>query len=168
MTFFQESSCPLALGIFNMQRANFLERFNSKWVKSENGCHVWVKSKKGAGYGAMRFNGKDRLAHRIIWEITHGPIKDGLFVCHKCDNPACVNVDHLFLGTQSDNMRDMTQKNRHPYPLAEKHHRAKLTNEQVKEIRAAAESSKVLASIYGVTKRTILNVRHGYTYGSVA
>lgn len=144
-----------------------IDRFNEKWVKAENGCHVWVAGKRQK-YGCFYYKKRYEGAHRVIWDYTYGQIPEGMFVCHKCDNPSCVNIDHLFLGTQFDNMRDMANKKRHPYPVAEKHHRAKLTNQQVIEIRSQSVSSNLLAKKYGVTKRTILNVRHGYTYGSVA
>ena len=153
--------------MFDMSKKTFAERFNANWVANEHGCHVWQPPKKGAGYGSMRYNGKDQLAHRIAWQEKYGAIPEGMCVCHKCDNPACVNPDHLFLGTHADNMRDMTSKGRHPYRYGEDHARAKLTNEQVRHIRSLRESSNVLARLFGVSKRTILNVRHGYTYGAV-
>ena len=146
----------------------FVDRFNAKWKKSDSGCHEWMYSKRGAGYGAMRFNGRDQLAHRISWQLVHGEIPAGMLVCHKCDNPSCVNVEHLFLGTQSDNMKDMVAKNRHPYQQGEAHARAKLQNKDVLKIRDSSMSSSVLAKMYGVTKRTILNVKHGITYGAIA
>ncbi len=148
-------------------KKSFIDRFNSKWKRNEAGCHIWMAHTKGAGYGSMRYLGKDQLAHRIIWQELRGPIPAGMSVCHSCDTPGCVNINHLFLGTHADNMQDMARKKRHPYRLAESNVRAKLTNDQVKEIRARKESANALASVYSVSKRTILNVRHGYTYGSV-
>lgn len=94
------------------------ERF-FKWVKkTDGGCWLWIgstnKVKPGSGAGQIRIKGRKNpvLAHRISWEIHKGPIPEGMNVCHSCDNPPCVNPDHLFLGSQSDNLKDMFAKGR--------------------------------------------------------
>lgn len=87
-------------------------------------CIEWTKSRLSSGYGQVRHNGRMQRAHRVAWEKIHGPIPDGLQVLHKCDNPACVNPDHLFLGSRSDNMRDMISKGRQNW-------KSTLTDEQV-------------------------------------
>lgn len=75
-------------------------------------CVEWTKARTEHGYGRQSVNGRLVYAHRVAWEKANGPIPDGLLVLHRCDNPACVNVDHLFLGTQRDNMRDASRKGR--------------------------------------------------------
>jgi hypothetical protein len=95
------------------------ERF---WSKVDKGgpvhpalgtaCWTWTAYRNPKGYGILGRDGSARLAHRIAWEIERGPIPDGLFACHRCDNPACVRVEHLFLGTSGDNTRDAAAKGR--------------------------------------------------------
>lgn len=83
-------------------------------------CMLWAKYKNGNGYGEMYLDGSPKLAHRIIYEAEVGEIPEGLQVLHKCDMPPCINVEHLFLGTHQDNMRDKTLKGRCYSPNANK------------------------------------------------
>jgi len=76
-------------------------------------CIEWTGARHRFGYGDLRIGGKLYRAHRLAWEREHGPIPAGMSVLHRCDNPPCYNVDHLFLGTQADNNRDMAAKGRH-------------------------------------------------------
>ena len=75
-------------------------------------CWEWLSSKKPFGHGDFYFNKKTVLAHRMVWLLINGEIPDGMCVCHKCDNPSCVNINHLFLATKIDNNRDMFNKKR--------------------------------------------------------
>jgi len=88
------------------------EYFDSRVIVSKSGCWEWQKALNPNGYGKAYFNGKLRQSHRISWILHRGKIPVGLFVLHHCDNPICVNPDHLFLGTQKDNMHDMIAKGR--------------------------------------------------------
>ena len=87
-------------------------RFESKIEKMPNGCWIWTGTKDLKGYGAIRFNGKMHKSHRVAYEIYVGEIPKGMLCCHHCDVPSCCNPDHLFIGTNSDNMRDMYKKGR--------------------------------------------------------
>lgn len=89
----------------------FQSRFWAK-VEKSSGCWTWTGGKLSSGYGRIRMNMKRVRAHRAAWRIAKGEIPTGMSVLHKCDNPACVNPDHLFLGTQQDNLKDMCAKGR--------------------------------------------------------
>ncbi len=88
-------------------------RFLAQLQETLSGCLEWCASGNGAGYGKFRVDGRQVYAHRYAWERMHGPIPRGLLACHICDNPRCVNVAHLFLGTHADNQADKTRKGRH-------------------------------------------------------
>lgn len=83
------------------------------WSRVDNTgeCWLWTGSQRD-GYGRLLFQGRFKLAHRVAWELTNGPIPDGLYVCHTCDNPPCVRPAHLFVGSQQDNLNDMVAKGR--------------------------------------------------------
>ena len=100
------------------------------------GCFVWTASLASHGYGDFRHNHKHYLAHRAAWEQEHGPIPQGKHVLHKCDNRLCVNPEHLFLGSNEENMRDKVLKGRHVPGYCQ----IKLTTEQVAEIRELCAS----------------------------
>jgi hypothetical protein len=114
------------------------------------------------GYPRMRKNGKTVYCHRAAWEDKHGPIPGGLCVLHKCDNPRCVNVDHLFLGTRPDNSSDMVQKDRSTH--GELNPRAKLNTKQVAEIKASNEPTSILVRRFNVSRATIKYIRSGKTW----
>lgn len=111
------------------------------------------------GYGQIRQDGKTAYAHRVAYELKNGPIGNGLFVLHSCDNRKCVNPDHLSLGTFDDNMADMVGKLRQAH--GQKNGHAKLKPEQVREIRAAIGTHREIAARYGVTQSLVSMIRSG-------
>lgn len=121
---------------------------------------------KSKGYGRVKFKGKSWGAHVLSWMISNGkPVPKGLCVCHKCDITDCINPKHLFLGTYQDNSSDMVNKRRHRF--GERHMDAKLTADNVREIRISKQSGRKLAKIFGVIQATISKVRTGRTWKSV-
>jgi len=88
------------------------DRFDSKVRQQPNGCHIWVASKDACGYGNFSTGTRWVRAHRFSYERAYGLVPSSLYVLHKCDTPACVNPEHLFVGTQADNMQDKIAKGR--------------------------------------------------------
>lgn len=139
------------------------EPFENKYiVNQENGCWEWNRTIDVRGYGVIRVNGKKIKAHRLSYELKNGKIPDGLFVCHKCDNPRCVNPGHLFVGTTQENTADRNRKNRQMRGV--KHWCAKLTDDIVREIRSKNMTSKEAFDVYGVNKGIFYNIRWRKTW----
>lgn len=112
-----------------------MKRFYDKVkVNATTGCHEWTAYKNEDGYGMFRMDGNTLRAHRLAWTLKHGEITNGLHCLHKCDNPSCVNPEHLFLGTHQDNMADKANKGRGNQPKGEGHHRTVITREQAIEV----------------------------------
>ncbi len=117
------------------------ERFWAK-VDTSGECWLWTACTKRDGYGRIWHRGKVAIAHRVAWELERGPIPEGLFVCHHCDNHRCVRPDHLFLGTQADNLQDMTAKGRRA--VGERLPQTRLTDAQIAEMRRLYRSGGML------------------------
>lgn len=143
-------------------------RFWAKVDKSGD-CWEWQGIRQRQGYGRVRRDKKLVYAHRLAYELTYGPIPDGLLVCHHCDNPPCCNPAHLFLGTNADNMRDCAEKRRHFTPDGIcTNKQGKLTPPQVQAIRDAYEvdpfAAERLAYSFGVTPLTVRDIVQGRTW----
>lgn len=123
-------------------------RFAAQYAPEPNtGCWLWFGAAYHNGYGGINVGGRRELAHRTSWLMHCGPIPEGMYVCHRCDTPACVNPAHLFLGTPTDNVQDMHAKGRW-------NRLSKVTPQQVKEIRrrrAAGETLQSLADAFGIS-----------------
>jgi HNH endonuclease len=143
------------------------ERFVTKIDKERssifwNGirCHEWTGWIAPNGYGQFRFEGKTQYAHRVSWIFANGPLKDGLFALHRCDNRCCVNPLHLFAGTRADNTADMLGKKRQAkgFRLPQ----TRLSEKDVEDIRQSRELQQTLADRYGVVQSHISLIKSGH------
>lgn len=142
----------------NRNGLSLREKFDKYTVKSDH-CWDWTGHKNNGGYGAIKDSSdhSGKKAHRVSYELHVGAIPKGMLVCHKCDNPGCVNPNHLFLGTQSDNMIDMATKGRHT---------GKLTPEEVAKIRnmAGSDTHKNIALLFGLSQQTVSGIINRKTW----
>ena len=125
-----------------------------------NLCWEIQGAKTHDGYGIIRGEG-ERLAHRVAYTLAYGPIPKGMCVLHSCDNPACVNVNHHFLGTRKDNNADRAAKGRSNTPSGERHHNAKLTVEAVLDIRhmySLGHAQKEIGKKHGIPQATVSRI----------
>lgn len=143
-----------------------VDRFWSKVQKSD-GCWEWTAGKYANGYGCFHIYGDPIKAHRFSWMIHYGEFSPEMNVCHKCDNKSCVRPDHLFLGTQVDNILDAVRKGRRMGAIGYKSPERKLTEEDVRNIRNSKSSSYRLAEAFGVSGPTIRQILQGKTYKEV-
>ena len=139
------------------------ERFWRSVDRAGDGCWEWTAGKNSDGYGEIRIGREIVLAHRFSWWIYFGQPPAGMCVLHKCDNPACCNPSHLFLGTQADNMADKVKKGRHLSVRGEAHSSAKLSNSDViairKRLATGGEFQKDIARAYGVSPQLISHIK---------
>lgn len=119
------------------------ERLERYLVRMPSGCIEWSASRFAQGYGQIKIDGKNRKTHRVAWELVNGPIPDGLMVCHRCDNPPCCNLDHLFLGTAADNTHDMQAKGRRPDRNGAKTHCPRAHEYTTENIRITSAGGRV-------------------------
>lgn len=146
-----------------------MERFNDKYTPvTESGCWLWIGAVRGDdNYGAMRVNGKTVGAHRVSYILHKGEIPKGAQVLHKCDVRYCVNPDHLFIGTQKDNIRDMLNKNRNgdTSNKGESHPACKINEAIVKAIRQSNSTQKELCVEYGLKQSQISRIIRRKSWG---
>ena len=137
-------------------RDRFVERFWSKVEKADDGCWLWRGGTLSNDYPYVNERGVGKLrCNRVAWELTYGPIPEGLFVCHTCDVPRCVNPAHLFLGTALDNVQDAIRKGRwprnHPPPL-------RVDPGVVRARYAAGETQDAIAADLGISQRSVWRI----------
>lgn len=146
-----------------------LDRFETKFLPEPmSGCWLWEASLRPNGYGrfGMGGAGNTEYAHRASWRLYRGEIPTGMCVLHRCDNPACVNPDHLFLGTQGDNSQDKWAKGRGV--KGEKASWSKLTEEDVRAIRADKRSLAQVAADFDISFQNVGLIKQRKTWAHVA
>lgn len=152
----------------NEAELSLLKRFHKFYKKVESGCWVWISAKSQYNYGYITYSYKNKVkhirAHRYSYEVHKGEIPEGLIICHSCDNRLCVNPDHLFIGTQEDNMRDMIKKKRQNIS------KGKLTESDVLDIKKKlldGYSLNKLAKMYNSTKGNISFIKRNKAWKHV-
>lgn len=139
-----------------------------------SGCLLWLRGVTKFGYGWVRANGAARLAHRVSYELANGPIPAGMCILHKCDVPACINPDHLRLGTQIDNIADMRAKGRssdgRPRPDArgERNGNNKHSEKLMLAVKRADGTYAEIARIYGVSETAVGYVKRGIQWAHLS
>lgn len=134
------------------------------FIEKTDDCWEWRGPRNAAGYGMFGIGGRRIRAHRFSYERAAGPISDGLVICHRCDNPGCVNPAHLWAGTQGDNAADMAAKKRaHKGPSrhSEAHPLSKITAPVARAIRADTRSHAEVARAYGVSPSLVGGIKRG-------
>lgn len=140
-------------------------RFDKKVLRTDS-CWEWVGARV-SGYGQFWISGRMRYAHIVAWEFANGPVPPEMEVMHSCDNPSCVRLAHLSVGTHLENMRDRDRKGRRVAPTGEDHGGAKLTEEQAKEVlqrRRAGELLESIADSFGITKTSVSRLTRGLAW----
>lgn len=137
------------------------ERFEDKFIKGDKKeCWLWQASISN-GYGNLTYKNKSYIASRVSYQLYIGEIKSNMFVCHKCDNPLCVNPNHLFLGSPTDNVKDMMSKQRSA--KGEDHSQAKLINSDVVKIKEMLKkqnfTDQTIADLFNVKRETINRIK---------
>lgn len=156
---------------------DFLTKKLFERTEKTDSCWNWTGAKRN-GYGSIKVKGKMMDMHRLSFMLHKGEIPKGIFVCHHCDNPSCVNPDHLFLGTPKDNMQDCLKKGRMKIPEGHKFENGnipvnrKLTEEQVKEIKLLLKTSKHLlvneiAEIFNIKRTVVSDIIRGKSYKNI-
>lgn len=148
-------------------KAAVLKPFLDQTVR-DGGCRMWTGRLTSTGYAAFGRRGR---VHRIVWEIVHGPIPSGMVVCHSCDRPACIAVDHLWLGTLADNNRDCRSKGRDRRPIGSQSPNASLTEDLVARIRRMRRSGvpvRTLERLLGVDRSAISKAARGKSWKHVS
>ena len=174
--------------IAELERATEGSRLANRIIVDEtSGCWLWQGGLDKRGRGRISVNGRIRLAHREVWRHLRGEIQNGKYLCHTCDNPQCVNPEHLYVGTHQDNMNDMKARGRtwaaqnpeaarevgrrtglaNTHARGEKNPKSKLTEQQVKFIRNDPRPTRYVAAEYAVNRTTIQRIRNGSAWAAL-
>lgn len=131
--------------------------------QDSDSCWLWQSSTSSRGYGKFTYKGKTHAAHRFSYELHHGPLNEGQMACHTCDNPACCNPHHLFAGTPLDNVIDKMEKGRHRWAKGKESPHAKLSEQDVRNIRNLREqglTQREIAERFGIGQAQVHRIVH--------
>lgn len=143
----------------SLELAGFWERVGDT---DESSCRRWLGPKTEKGYGRFIADGVEHKAHRVAFALAHHtPLPGSVMICHRCDNPACCNPRHLFIGLAADNNADARKKGRHVAPTSTRNGNAKLTDDQVHHIRTCKSSGAAIARELGVSQALVSMIRRG-------
>lgn len=148
------------------KRATATSRF-FKFIKNVNGCWEWQGNRLPQGYGLFWYKNKGHRANRVAWVLFRGKIPKGMFVCHRCDNPPCVNPEHLWLGSNRENQIDARNKGLLNPPKGENHPHAKLTKRDVWWIRSLAQSGtppRLIIKKWHISAQTVCDIKANRTW----
>lgn len=146
------------------ERPSLQGKFNSLFTRGE-GCWEWQGTIDGYGYGVVDYAGSRYRAHVLALEFDGRTVPQGMVACHHCDNPRCVRPDHLYVGTQRQNVQDASRRGR--LLKGDRHHQSKLTENQVREIRRLDLPYAEIARLYGVSRPTVTRAIKGKTWRHV-
>lgn len=150
-----------------------VDKLLSNIQEQPDGCWMYTGTKDGSGYGQMQCDGVRKRAHVVSYEYHIGPITNGMYVCHRCDRPCCVNPEHLFLGSHTDNVQDMWAKGRGVLQNTQgiNNGQATLSDEKVIEIRRLYErgmGQTKIGNMFSIDNSTIWKIVHRKTWRHVA
>jgi hypothetical protein len=140
------------------------------YSEPQGDCLVWTGDRRGNGYGRIEVDGRSEGVHILAWTLAHGPVPDGLYVCHTCDNPPCF-LDDLFLGTPKDNAQDMIRKGRRCKLVGANHPRATFNDAEFAEVRElAAQGMKYpeIAALFCTSRSSVWRAVNGLTQHALA
>lgn len=141
-------------------KMNLMSRFE-KFVMPEpnTGCHLWMGALRGKGYGSFSIGNKDHIASRVAYELYTGHIPENMVVCHSCNQPSCVNPNHLYIGSYSDNTQQAVRDGRHFVAAGQKNGQVKLTDDQVLAIRKDSRYQREIAKDYGISQLHVSRIK---------
>lgn len=160
----RSSGDPLAAPRYDPDLTHF-ERILSK-IEKTDGCWFWTGSVDTHGYGQGWLDGKNQLVHRVMYERYVGPVGD-LCVLHACDTPRCVRPSHLHLGTRAENNQEAAERDRRHRPSGTQNPHAKLSEADVRAIRADQRSARIIAAEYGISRANVSMIRTRRTWRHV-